>query len=105
ARPFVDEDVLEGVRVARREVARETLEGHDASVGRERGGQAYVVTLDARRVHAHARGLARLEVVHEDVDRAVRVAGHQVRGGAVEGHGSPVGREGGGGAEVVRLDA
>src|SRR5207302_6810472 len=55
--------------------------------------------------HAHPRGLAGLLITYEDVEGAVRVAGHEVRGGAVEGDDSPVGGEGRAGAEVVPLEA
>src|SRR5438132_676116 len=68
------EDVGRAVRVAADEVGRDRLEGDETPVGGDRGSGAEEVALYAVRVDADARGLAGLEIAHEDVLRRGRVA-------------------------------
>ena len=79
-----DEDVVGVVRVARDEVRRARREDDVPAVAADRRREALAVCLRAVLGHADPRRFARLPVVHEDVARAVRVAGDEVRGVRVD---------------------
>jgi hypothetical protein len=100
-----DEDVLEGIAVARDEVRGAAVEGHEAPVGGDPGVRALAVALRAAAVDADAHGRPQLAVAQEDVAHAVGVARDEVRGRAVEGHVAAVGRDRGEEALLVGLGA
>ena len=88
--PVAHEGVHDAVGVARHQVGGHALERHVAAVPGDRGAVGAVVRLAAARIDAHARGPARVAIVHEDVLSSVGVSRHQVRRAAGEQHAATV---------------
>src|SRR5690606_37328747 len=101
----VDEDVDKAVGVAGHEVARGRFEDDVPAVVADGGEAGVAVGLTAGRAHADAAGFTGHAVVDEHVLHAVGVAGHEVRGAAVEGNESAVAGNGRGEAAAVGLNA
>lgn len=77
------------------EVRRARVEGHEASVGRDRRQARKCVARRAQwpRAAADHRSRVRPKVAHEDVGRAARVVGVEIGGPRQERHQVPVGRD------------
>jgi hypothetical protein len=90
----MDEHVADVVGVSCGEVLGMREEGDESPVRAQERNQARPVALSPAADHAHACGLRSIEIAHEYVPEAVRVADNQVRGIRVESDDAAVGAGG-----------
>jgi hypothetical protein len=102
---IMDEDVLDAVGIAVHQVASGGLKGHQAPSGTQGGGNALIVALGARAVHADAGGRSCVAIMNKDVRGVVGIARHQVGGAGLKGHEAPSSTQGWQEAATVRLGA
>ena len=100
-----DEDVHNGVRVARNEIRCLTQERDEAPVGGQDRRTAVAICLRAVGCHADTRRRAGRPIVDEDIPHAVGVSRDEIRRGAFERHEAAVGGHGWPVARSVRLQA